>query len=60
MNSEKTDITKLLANKEIKSLIRAIGAGFGKDFDVNKVRYKKIIIMADADVSKTAYEKLFV
>jgi DNA gyrase subunit B len=50
LNSEKTDITKLLANKEIKSLIRAIGAGFGNDFDINKVRYKKIIIMADADV----------
>lgn len=59
LNSEKTDITKLLANKEIKSLIRAIGAGFGNDFDINKVRYKKIIIMADADVSNSAYEKLF-
>lgn len=61
LNSEKTDITKLLANKEIKSLIRAIGAGFGKDFDVNKVRYKKIIIMADADVDGRLWadEKLF-
>ena len=41
---------KVVANAEIQSLIAAIGAGIGSDFDVTKARYGKVIVLADADV----------
>ena len=51
---EKASIDKVLANAEIKTMINAFGCGFsegyGNDFDITKLRYDKIIIMADADV----------
>ena len=54
LNVEKASIDKVLANTEIKSMINAFGCGFsegyGNDFDITKLRYDKIIIMADADV----------
>ena len=54
LNVEKASIDKVLANAEIKSMINAFGCGFsegyGNDFDIAKLRYDKIIIMADADV----------
>ncbi|MCR5604531.1 MAG: DNA gyrase subunit B [Lachnospiraceae bacterium] len=54
LNVEKATIDKVLANAEIKTMIYAFGCGFsegyGNDFDINKLRYDKIIIMADADV----------
>ncbi|MCI8593096.1 MAG: DNA gyrase subunit B [Lachnospiraceae bacterium] len=54
LNVEKASIDKVLANAEIKSMINAFGCGFsegyGNDFDIGKLRYDKIIIMADADV----------
>lgn len=50
LNSEKSRITKILSNNEIKTIIAAIGAGIGKDFSIDKVKYHKIIIMTDADV----------
>ena len=40
----------MLKNNEIEALVKAIGAGIGDDFDVEKIRYGKVIIMADADV----------
>ena len=49
INAEKKDISLLYKNKEIDNLIRAIGAGVKEYFDVSKIRYNKIIIMADAD-----------
>ncbi|MBQ9550976.1 MAG: DNA gyrase subunit B [Lachnospiraceae bacterium] len=54
LNVEKASIDKILANAEIKTMINAFGCGFsegyGQDFDITKLRYDKIIIMADADV----------
>ncbi len=50
LNVEKAKINKILENDEIKAIIAAIGAGIGHDFDQEKARYGKIIIMTDADV----------
>lgn len=50
LNVEKARIDKIFSNEGIKSLISAIGAGVGEDFDPTKVRYHKIILMTDADV----------
>ncbi|HPY36749.1 MAG TPA: toprim domain-containing protein, partial [Clostridia bacterium] len=50
LNVEKTRLDKILANAEIKAMITAFGAGFDIDFDVNKLRYHKIVCMTDADV----------
>ena len=50
LNVEKSRLDKILGNPKLTPLIQAIGGGVGKDFDLKKVRYGKIIIMADADV----------
>ena len=50
LNVERASLEKVVANTEIQSLTAAIGAGIGADFDLDKVRYGKIIILADADV----------
>ncbi len=50
LNVEKAKLNKILENNEIKSMISAIGAGIGLEFDPEKARYGKIIIMTDADV----------
>ncbi|QIN47218.1 DNA gyrase/topoisomerase IV subunit B [Mycoplasma capricolum] len=49
INSEKAKLVDLLKNEEIQSIINAIGAGVGKDFDISDINYGKIIIMTDAD-----------
>ncbi len=50
LNVQKARPHKVLENEEIKTIITALGAGFGEEFDANKTRYNKIILMADADV----------
>lgn len=50
LNVERARIDKMLANNEIKSLIIAMGTGIGEDFDLEKLRYDRIVLMTDADV----------
>lgn len=50
INVEKEDLQKVLKNEEVKSIINAIGAGFLDTFDVNKMRYGKVIIATDSDI----------
>ena len=50
LNVEKARIDKLLSDQKLTLVIQSLGAGVGKDFDIEKIRYGKIIIMADADV----------
>jgi DNA gyrase subunit B len=50
INVQKARLNKILNNLEIRALITAIGTGLGDDFDIEKARYHKIIIMTDADV----------
>lgn len=50
LNVEKASIDRILANEEIRSLFTAMGTGFGEEFEVDKARYHKLIIMTDADV----------
>jgi len=50
LNVEKARLDRALGNNEIQGMITAFGAGIGEDFNVDKVRYHKIVLMADADV----------
>ena len=50
LNVEKNNASRILANQELQTMIQAIGAGVGEDFDPDKCRYGKVIIMTDADV----------
>ena len=50
LNVEKVDAKKVVNNDKLEPVIASLGAGFGEDFNIEKLRYHKIIIMADADV----------
>ncbi len=49
LNSEKKRLEQVLANEEIRSMITALGTGIGEDFDINRLKYDKVIILSDAD-----------
>jgi DNA gyrase subunit B len=49
LNTESASLAKVLENKELTDLVTALGCGLGKNFDISRVRYGKIIILADAD-----------
>ncbi len=50
LNVEKARLTQVLNNEEIKTLVTALGAGIGEEFNIEKLRYGKVILMCDADV----------
>jgi DNA gyrase subunit B len=50
LNVEKARADKILGNEQIKDLITALGVGFGEDFSIDRLRYHRIVLMADADV----------
>ncbi|MFC1976372.1 DNA topoisomerase (ATP-hydrolyzing) subunit B [Chloroflexota bacterium] len=50
LNTERARLDKILANNEVKALITALGTGVGDDFDLERLRYGRVIIMTDADV----------
>src|SRR5207237_1549191 len=50
INVEKARIDRVLRNTEVQSLITALGTGIHEEFDITKLRYHKIVLMADADV----------
>ena len=56
----KTDINKILQNQEMSDIVRVIGAGFGKDFDLNKMNFDKIIITTDQDSDGMDIELLLI
>ena len=49
LNTESVSLAKVLENKELSDLVTALGCGLGKNFDISRLRYGKIIVLADAD-----------
>ena len=49
LNTENASLAKVLENKELADLVTALGCGIGKDFDITRLRYGKVILLADAD-----------
>ncbi len=58
LNVERARLDRALSNAEIQAMITAFGTGIGDDFDIEKARYHKIVLMADADVDGTSTLRL--
>ena len=56
----KTEVSKILQNQEMSDITKIIGAGFGKDFDINKMNFNKIVITTDADSDGADIELLLI
>lgn len=56
----KTELSKILQNQEMSDIIKVIGAGFGKDFDINKMNFNKIVITSDQDSDGMDIELLLI
>jgi DNA gyrase subunit B len=50
LNVEKSRLDKILSNEEVRTIITALGTGIGEEFDISKLRYNKLMLMADADI----------
>lgn len=50
LNVEKARLDKILSNEEIRTIITALGTGVGEEFDITKLRYHKVVLMADSDI----------
>ncbi|MCK4670887.1 MAG: DNA topoisomerase IV subunit B, partial [Nanoarchaeota archaeon] len=63
LNVEKARLNKVLSSEKLRIIISALGTGIGDDFNINKIRYKKVVLMADSDVDgshiKTLHLTLF-
>lgn len=59
LNSERFRVDKVIGNEKLKNLIIALGCGIGESFDISKLRYHRVIIMADADVDGSHIRTLY-
>lgn len=59
LNTEKSRLSKVLQNSKIESILKALKCGIDDEFDINKLRYDKIIIMTDADVDGSHIDTLY-